>query len=191
MSELTYGTISAYDICVTTATLMTADELYDLPDDGWRYELVRGELRKMSPAGAEHGSIAARIIISLGQYVDAHALGVVYATDTGFFIERSPDTVRGPDAAFVRADRVVRTAKFFDGPPDVAFEVISPGDTYSEVEEKTLDWLAAGVRVVVIVDPRRKCATIRRTGDVRTVTSVITVDDLLPGWKLPLSALFA
>src|SRR5437763_12588588 len=135
---------------MTVTTFMTADELLRLPDDGWRYELVQGELRKMSPSGAEHGAVATQIIVSLGAYVKAHALGRVYSSETGFRISRQPDTVRAPDAAFVRAERVVATRGFFEGPPDVAFAVTSPGDTSREVEEKTRGWRRAGVGEVVI-----------------------------------------
>ncbi len=175
---------------MTIGTLMTAGELLRLPDDGWRYELVRGELRKMSPSGARHARVAAQIIVSLGAYVKQRQLGAVYASEAGFRISRHPDTVRAPDAAFVRAERVVDTPGFFDGPPDAAFEVISPGDTYSEIEEKTLDWLRAGVRAVVVVDPRTESVRIHRPTGAASVTDV-EIDDVIPGWKLPLSEIFA
>jgi Uma2 family endonuclease len=184
------GTTSAYDDRVTTGTLMTADELLHLPDDGWRHELVRGELRTMSPSGAEHGTVAAEIIASLAAHVKAHKLGKVYASECGFRIARNPDTVRAPDAAFVRESRVIRTKKFFDGPPDAAFEVISPNDTYSEIEEKTLDWLRAGVQAVVIVDPRTRSARIHRTAGTATVVDLIEIEDVIPGWRLPLHDIF-
>ncbi|HEV8433475.1 MAG TPA: Uma2 family endonuclease [Thermoanaerobaculia bacterium] len=176
---------------MTVTTLMTADELLRLPDDGWRYELVRGELRKMSPSGARHARVAAQIIGSLIAFLKGHPIGTAYASEAGFRISRTPDTVRAPDAAFVRADRVVDTPGFFDGPPDVAFEVTSPGDTYSEVEEKTLAWLRAGVLAVVIVDPRTSTVRIHRTSGATNVTEAIEVDDVIPGWKLPLSEVFA
>src|SRR5438270_13850709 len=127
---------------MTVTSLMSADELLQLPDDGNRYELVQGELRKMSPPGADHGGVAAAIIISLGSYVKERRLGKVYS-EIGFRIARKPDTVRAPDAAFVRRERVVKTERFFEGPPDIAFEVVSPNDTYTEVEEKTQEWLRA------------------------------------------------
>ncbi|HKR65180.1 MAG TPA: Uma2 family endonuclease, partial [Thermoanaerobaculia bacterium] len=116
---------------------MTADELMEMPGDGFhRYELVRGELIEMSPSGAEHASIAARIIRHLAPYVDAQKLGETYAAEGGFIISRDPDTIFAPDVGFVRADRVVKTKKFFPGPPDLAVEVISPNDSYSEVNAK-------------------------------------------------------
>src|SRR6266568_2091390 len=117
---------------MTVTSLMTADELLHLPDDGFRYELVRGELRKMSPSGADHGDVAAVIVWSLLNHVRKNRLGKVYTADAGFRIGRGPDTVLAPDAAFVRAARVVKTRKFFEGPPDLAIEVVSPGDSYTE-----------------------------------------------------------
>lgn len=175
---------------MTVVTLMTADELLRLPNDGWRYELVRGELRKMSPSGARHGRVAAEIVWSLMAHMKRHRTGAVYSSETGFRISRKPDTVRAPDAAFVRADRVTETAGFFEGPPDAAFEVTSPGDTYSEIEEKTLEWLRAGVKVVVIVDPRTKTARVHRADSAMNVEDVIEIDDVIPGWRLPLAELF-
>ena len=184
------GTISAYDKCMTTGMLMTADELSLLPDDGWHYELVRGELRKMSPSGSRHGRVAARIITSLSNHVEPRRLGGVYASESGFRIGRAPDTVRAPDAAFVRAERLVDTPRFFEGPPDAVFEVISPNDRYTEIEEKTRDWLRAGVQAVVIVDPDAKSARVERRGGGTPVADAITIDDVIPGWKLALADLF-
>lgn len=165
---------------------MTADELLHLTNREGRHELVRGSLRTRKFADAIAGGIAAQIIgaLLIAPY------GRVYAS-AGFLIDRDPDTVRAPDAAFVRADRVVDTSGFFEGPPDVAFEVTSPGDTYSEIEEKTLDWLRAGVRAVVIVDPRTSSVRIHRTSGATNVTGAIEIDDVIPGWQLSLSEVFA
>jgi Uma2 family endonuclease len=170
---------------------MTADELLALPDDGWRYELVRGELQKMSPAGGRHGDAEMELYVSLGAFVKQHRLGRLYGGDTGFRVAKHPDTVLCPDAAFVRAERVVRTPKFIDGTPDVVFEVISPSDRYTEVEEKTRRWLRAGASVVVLIDPETETVRIHRTGSTTTVNDVLEIDDVIPGWRLPLAELFA
>lgn len=175
---------------MTVGTLMTADELLRLPPDGWRYELVRGELKKMSPSGARHGRVAANLIASLLVHVKRNRLGVVYASEVGFRISRNPDTVRAPDAAFVRADRAVDTAAFFDGAPDAAFEVVSPNDSYTEIEEKTLEWLRAGVQVVIIADPRTRSIRVHRTSGASNVTDTVEIDDVIPGWRLPLADAF-
>ena len=114
-------------MALETVTTMTADELLAMPSDGYRYELIRGELRQMSPAGSQHGKIAARIGRRLGQFVEENSLGETYAAETGFIIDTAPDTVRAPDASFVsqkRVEAVGETEKIFPGPPDLAIEVI-------------------------------------------------------------------
>ena len=175
---------------MTVVTSMTADELLHLPSDGWRYELVEGELRKMSPSGARHGRVAAEIVWSLMAQMKRQRTGAIYSSETGFRISRQPDTVRAPDAAFVRSERVTDATGFFEGPPDAAFEVVSPGDTYTEIEEKTLQWLRAGVRVVVVVDPRTKTVRVHRADSAMKVEDLIEIDDVIPGWRLSLAELF-
>jgi Uma2 family endonuclease len=144
----------------------------------------------MSLSGARHGRIAAQIIASVGHYAKAHGLGAVYAADAGFRIARNPDTVRAPDAAFVRAERVIDTPGFFEGPPDAVFEVVSPSDSYTEVDEKTVEWLRAGARVVVIVDPRTRNINIHRAHGATHATDGIEIEDVIPGWKMPAAEVF-
>jgi Uma2 family endonuclease len=75
----------------------------------------------------------------LAQHVEERGLGAVYAAETGFLLGRDPDTVRAPDAAFVRRERVEEvgeTEGYWPGAPDLAVEVVSPGDAYAEVEGK-------------------------------------------------------
>jgi Uma2 family endonuclease len=151
---------------MTVTSLMTADELLQLPDDEFRYELVRGELRKMSPTCPEHGDVAMLIAYSLHGHVKKHRLGKVYINDVGFWIERNPDTVRGPDIAFLQTARVVKSRKFYEGPPDLAIEVVSPSDSYTEVEEKATDLLRAGTRAVIVVDPARRSVRIHRASKI-------------------------
>lgn len=173
---------------------MTADELLAMPDDGaHRYELVRGELIEMSPAGFEHGIIGDRIARHLGDYVARQRLGVTPNADTGYLIAREPDTVLEPDASFVRAERVVRTNKYFPGPPDLAIEVISPNDTYGEVDTKVGMYLAAGTRMVIVVNPRNLTLSVStpQTAARLTIDDTLSGGDVVPGWSLPLRELFA
>jgi Uma2 family endonuclease len=174
--------------------LMTADELLAMPDDGFhRYELVRGELLTMSPAGAKHSRIALRIAVHLANYVADKGLGQVFGADTGFVISRDPDTVRAPDASFVRAERYVDVEEFFPGPPDLAVEVISPSDRYTEVDAKVSEYLDAGTRMVIVIHPAKKTATVTtRAGSSRlTINDTLTGADVVPGWSLPMRELFA
>jgi Uma2 family endonuclease len=124
---------------------MTADELLCLPDDGLRHELVRGELRTMPPGGFDHSVRAGVLHVSLGSYVRARQLGEVLSADPGFRLTSDPDTVRAPDVAFIRQDRLPTGPMpgYYPGAPDLAVEVISPNDLYNdlytEVDEKVAE----------------------------------------------------
>jgi Uma2 family endonuclease len=175
---------------------MTAADLLALPDDEFRYELIRGELRKMAPTGGRHGMIAVDIATALNQHVKANELGRVFAAETGFLLASDPDTVRAPDAAFVRRERIEEIGSmegYWPGAPDLAVEVVSPNDPYTEVEEKVIEWLEAGTRMVIVVNPRQEAATVYRSRhDIAVLTEEDTLDggDVVPGWSLPVQELF-
>jgi len=177
--------------------LMTADELMRLPDDGQRHELVRGELRTMPPGGWEHGCEGAEITASLVPHVRRRGLGRVAAGDTGFWLTRSPDTVRAPDVAFVRRERLPSgeaRRSYFSGAPDLAVEVISPNDLYTEVDEKVAEWLEHGCQMVLVVNPRRRTVAVHRPGQpVRVLGEDEALDgeDVVPGWTLAVREIFA
>jgi Uma2 family endonuclease len=181
---------------MSIAQLITADDLLHMPDDGFRYELINGELHQMAPAGFEHGKTTIRVAVSLSQYVDAHNLGIVLAAETGFRLETEPDTVRAPDAAFIARQRVEAAGDvkgYWPGAPDLVVEVISPNDLYTEVEEKVADWLNAGTRMVIVVNPRRHSVNVHcPAADVRVLTENDTLDgdDVVPGWRLPVRDIF-
>jgi len=176
---------------------MTAEQLLELPRGTWRYELIQGELRRMSPAGHVHGAVAMRIGARLALFVEEHSLGVAYAAETGFILARNPDTVRAPDAAFLSNATLERLAPtgagFFPGVPDLAVEVTSPDDGRRAVLEKVAEWLGAGTQVVVVLDPGQKSAEVHRAGShvqSRKSGDLLTVPELLPGWTIPLDDIF-
>ena len=180
----------------TTVQRTTAAELLRFPANGRRYELVRGEVREMSPAGSLHGFLTMHIGAHLFQYVHAHNLGRVCSAETGFQIAEAPDTVRAPDVGFVnrqRCEAVGQPEGYWPGAPDVAVEVVSQHDRYTEVEDKVAEWLEAGCRMVIVVNPRRRSVTIYRSRtDIAVLTEADTLDggDVVPGWQLPLKDLF-
>ena len=183
---------------MTTKTrLMTAEELLDLPEDHMRHELIEGELYTMPPAGHEHGSLGAELFLSLASHVKINRLGKVYLAETGFIVSREPDTVLAPDAAFVSNERlnlISRREGYFPGVPDLAVEVISPNDRYSEVEGKVKLWLQHGTRMVIVLDPRTETLKVYRSpSDVQILTRENTLKggDVVPGWTLSLAELFA
>ena len=177
------------------AGLATADDLLAMPDDGFRYELINGVLHRMSPAGFEHGAIGMRLVTGLGPYVQARDLGVVLGPDTGFRISSDPDTVRAPDVAFVRRERVAAAGVpkgYWPGAPDLAVEIVSPGDSFTEVEIKVEEWLDAGVRLVVVVNPRSRTASVYRSRtDVVRLTQADELDlgSVVPGFVCPVADL--
>ena len=176
---------------------VTADELPYMPDDGFRYELVQGELRKMTPAGNLHGRVAMSFAWRLAQYAEENHLGTVYAAETGFRLATDPDTVRAPDVAFVsraRVETVGEVEGFWPGAPDLAVEVISPGDSYADVEEKVFHWLDAGTRMVVVVNPRQHSATVYKSRtDITALTEadIFYGGDVVVGFELAVGEIFA
>lgn len=186
---------------MTTQTkLMTAEELFKMPDDNWRYELVRGELRQMPFNGMLHGSTTARILVSLTNYVESKGLGSVYMTGTGFILGRDPDHVRAPDASFVSRDREQDTEFYFEGAPDLVVEVISPDELYFDAEEKIFDWLESGTRMVIVVllssemnNNRYIVKVYRSHKHLRILTEEDTLDggDVVPGWTMPVKDIFS
>ena len=187
--------MSRWGAMATVERVTTAEQLLELPGLG-RCELLRGELVMMTPAGAEHGGIAADVAAALGTFVKRHRLGRVFGAETGFQIARDPDTVRAPDAAFVRAERIgpLLSRGFFQGAPDLAVEVVSPNDRASEVLAKVQDWLDAGSRQVWVIDPQTRTVTVyrsRREISVLQASETLRAEDLLPGFTLPLAEVFA
>ena len=182
---------------MTATTSITAEDLLQLPDGGMRRELVQGEVREMAPAGGEHGDIAMQIGWRLAQHVTTRQLGKVYAAETGFILARNPDTVRAPDAAFVRQETVeaIGSARgYLPGAPDLAVEVTSPSDSYADVEDKVMEWLEAGCRMVIVINPHRRAVTVYRSrNDIVILTEADTLrgGDVVEGWEVPVSDLFA
>jgi Uma2 family endonuclease len=180
---------------MATIHLVSADELFQTPNLG-RCELVRGEIIMMSPAGSQHGWIIGKLTVLLGKFVLDNKLGGIMGAETGFIIRRDPDTVRAPDVAYIRADRLPEKLPqgYFEGTPDLAVEVLSPSDRASELQTKIRDWLDAGCLAVWIVDPESKSITVyKSTHDFVVLSTVDTLSDahILPGFTLKVSEIFA
>jgi Uma2 family endonuclease len=145
---------------------VTLDELLHMPYDGFRYELVRGDLRRTNPAGNVHGRVTMSLAWRLARYVEENQLGAAYAAETGFRLSSNPDTVRAPDVAFVSRDRIEaigETEGFWPEAPELAVEVVSPSYAFAEVEEKVFDWLDAGTAAFIItIEPACGTCSARR-----------------------------
>jgi Uma2 family endonuclease len=174
----------------------TADQLLAMPDDGRRYELIAGVLSMMSPAGSEHGRVALRIASRLARHVEDLDLGQTYAAETGFLLARDPDTVRAPDAAFVSHQRlasVEATSGYLSLAPDLVVEVVSPSDSFSDVEAKAQQWTDSGTRIVLIADPVNQTLIVYQSAsDIRVLRSgeAFESGDFCGGWKLTVDEAF-
>jgi Uma2 family endonuclease len=140
----------------TAEGLMTAAQFLEMPDTGELMELVRGEVIAMPPPGFPHGVICSKIVYVLMRFLAEHDLGKITCNDSGVITERDPDTVRGADVAFYSYERIPK-GTLPQGYPDVAaevaFEVLSPSDSWAEVLVKVGEYLHAGVKTVCVLDP--------------------------------------
>ena len=178
--------------------LLTADEFLVWPDEpGFRQELIRGEVVTMPLPGGRHGRVALKIGRRVGNHVEAADLGETYAAETGFIVERDPDTVRGADVSFVARQRlalITNEEKHIPFAPDLAVEVRSPSDRDVEVEEKTQLWLAAGSQLVWVVDPEDRTVVVHRPGVEPIILredDEIDAGDVIPGFRCRVSDFFA
>jgi Uma2 family endonuclease len=178
----------------TTQThLMTAEEFGNLPDSPDRQELIKGELLTMPSPKPLHGQVVANLAIILGQHIKANRLGRIYA-ESGYKLESDPDTVLGPDASFVSKERIDQAEDaYYEGPPDLAIEVLSPGDRRGYVERKLVLYLQRGTRSVWLVNPRRRTVEVVSSLDNRRMLHEDDelVDDTVPGFRVKVSEIFA
>lgn len=181
----------------TQTRLMTADEFLELPDDGLRHELVRGEVVTMSLPGGEHGEVAGEFFRRIANHAKPAKLGKTYAAETGFLIERDPDTVRGADVGFVSTERlgaITNPRKHIPFAPDLVVEVLSPNDRTEAVEDKVQEWLTAGSKAVWVADPINRSVTVFRLGAAPvtlTENQEIGAEDILPGFRCRVADFFS
>ena len=186
----------------TTTRLVTADELLAMPprDEHGNYcllELIRGELKRMSPTGITHDVICIELGAKLSSFVKSNGLGIACGGETGFIVERNPDSVIAADVAFISRERlatVENREKFGPSAPDLAVEVLSPGNKVKEINEKIALYFAAGSRAVWVINARRRTVAVDSSpSEFRTLNEQDRLEggDVLPGFELKLSELFA
>jgi Uma2 family endonuclease len=177
--------------------LMTAEELFWLPSGTCRHELLDGVLVTLPLSGARHGYLLGRIAVLLIRHVDTRDRGVVLAGETGIVLRRNPDRVRAPDVCFVAADRLPPEDVpdwFLELMPDLIVEIVSPSDTAAGVQQKTEEWLQAGVRLVWTVYPETRTVAVSQNVESNRIlddSDTLTGEPVLPEFSVPVAALFA
>jgi Uma2 family endonuclease len=175
--------------------LLTAEEFEKLPEpNGYRLELVQGRLVREPMPGEMHGWVTTKLAHRLHDFVERNKLGRVL-TNVGVITYRSPDNVRGPDLAFISNARISASPglSLMSVVPDLCVEILSPSNRAGRMQQKVLEYLATGARMVWVIDPMHRTAAVYRSrSDIRLLTQedILEGDDVLPGFTLPLVDLF-
>ena len=172
----------------------TDKALMALPQDGRKYEVVEGDLT-VSPTGFPHGFFASRLSAAIQNFVQEHRLGVVVDSSTGFRM-RSGDCL-SPDVSFVSKSRLrapeAWSKGFFEGAPDLAVEVLSPGESRQALQHKLIEYFANGTRVAWVFKPKDRLVEIHTPeGPIQTLGEHQSLEGglILPGFALPLEGFF-
>lgn len=179
----------------TGGGLLTIEEYSRLPEESeYRHELAGGKLVREPRPGVHHGVQAVELAAALHGFVRYHGLGRVMI-ETGFILAEDPPTLRGPDIAFVSGYRLAGGLPqgFFRGAPDLAVEIVSRSNSRAEIRARVEDYLAAGARLVWVVDSIRESVAVHRAGQI--VQHLYPEDDLsggevLPGFQVRVGELF-
>lgn len=175
----------------------TDEELQALKDEGYRHEVVKGELLMSPKNNPYHGDICAELLTALRTYAKAHQLGVVWDSSTGFWMANR--NCRAPDISFVSKARLIRldfkrkAQKFFPGAPDLAVEILAPHNNRAEMDERLRDFFSSGTQITWLVNPQTElveiCYSLTRRR-VLDVTASLDGEHLLPGFNFPIADLF-
>lgn len=184
---------------LSSPKLMTAEEFMEIPEDGISRELVLGEVREygMTLRNHMHGEVVLTLgyLLKLWNRDQPRPRGKVTGGDAGFRLRRDPDVLVGPDVAYVPAELAAgtpRTPTFYDGPPLLAVEVLSPSDMHENVVTKIRLYLDSGA-VVWEVDPDFRRISIHRSGhevEMLNASQELSADPYLPGFRVAVSAIF-
>lgn len=175
----------------------TEAELQALPDEGYKYEVVDGELRMSPKNNFQHENLCGRLFLELANFNRTHGLGVVLGSNLGCWMNNR--NCRAPDISFIPKDRLQRlgfrpsTRKFLPGAPDLAVEVISPSNTRQEIDDRLKDFFASGTRIAWVIHPDEQFVEICHSPTERKMLGpggMIDGEYLLPGFRYPIDELF-
>lgn len=169
----------------------------ELPSGPVLYELDNGRLVLLPAHTDTHGAVECNVAAEMKLQGEWRGLGKARCGGVGVVLWRNPDRVVGADAVFIAAASLsIRHSLegYLETIPDLVVEVRSKNDTDAEVRRKVNDYLAVGVRVVWVPDPAAQTVTVYRPGQqpqVLTPADALTVDDVIPGFRMPVTDVFA
>jgi Uma2 family endonuclease len=172
---------------------VTIEDMYNMPKDGRKYELVNGEIL-VSPGNWRHTEIATKIAHIFATFLDASPVGKVFCDNLGVVLPNR--NLRSPDVTLVRAEKLPDgklPQAFADVVPDLAVEVLSPSNGPGYIATKIGEFLECGVTMVWVVDPERETVTVYRSlsqTEQYSADDTITAEPLLPGFSCLVSRLF-
>ncbi|KKJ00255.1 Uma2 family endonuclease [Prochlorothrix hollandica] len=194
--QQTTKTLEAPEIVTLEKKVWTDEAFMALPDDGHHYEIVNGELIDMGNSGALHGYVCSTLMILLGGYIRIQNLGAMFDSSTAFKMKNG--NKRSPDISFFGKDRLQGITElpsgFLEGAPDLAVEVLSPGNTIAEIDEKIAEYFQNGARLVWVISPTQHYVLVYRSAPEpdRLLKSGDCLDgeDVVAGFTLPVANLF-
>lgn len=177
-----------------TPPLLTGEELYALGYVG-RSELIQGKLVRMPPTGYSHGIIEGDVAAILRNFVRQHKLGYVLSGEVGIYTHRNPDTVRGADVAYVSNKRFaqIQSQSYLDVAPELIVEILSPGDSWTEIADKLEEYFAIGVQIVWLVNPKHQEVFVYHSpteAECFTTEDRLSGGTVLPGFEVAVAEVF-
>ena len=174
---------------------MTLEQFLQLREREPALEFVDGEVTQKVAAKARHGALQAEVTALVNNFARPIRLARAFPETRATFAGRS----YVPDVVVYRWERVPTTA---DGevaddfllPPDIAVEVISPGQTVTNLRERCRWFVAHGVTIALLVVPRRRTVYRFHAREAERAVSGaerIDLEDVLPGFELTAATLFA
>lgn len=196
MATLTQQLTEAPKIEAPIQKIWTDEAFIALPDDGHHYEVVNGELIDVGNSGALHGYVCSLLLAALMSYILPKKLGVILDSSTAFKMKNG--NKRSPDISFFAKERLQGLTElpsgFLEGAPDLAVEVLSPGNTVEEIDEKIAEYFENGARLVWVISPTQHYILVYRSTQEpdRLLKSADSLDgeDVIPGFTLPVADLF-
>jgi Uma2 family endonuclease len=184
----------------TNRNILTAEDALDLPvPEGFiGYELVDGRAVPVTPASPIHGELIVEVAYRLRRFVEEAGLPGRVWSDVGFVLglPRDLERMRSPDVSYIERERTVGLdgERLFRGVPDLAIEIDLTSGRKSGGQQRVLDYLEAGARLVWVIDPHSHTAVVYRPdGSARLVRESESLDgeEVMPGFRLPPGSLFA